>query len=410
MRMTRTMSPSVSRSPHFAGRLGARFREAVVERVAEELLGAVEAPRLQQLLGADHAKRVEQLGPDDVLAALAAIERQVRDPRMIAARGPRNERRILIVGVGAGVEHACGRLQALEHLREAGGAHVVDGPDLPASPGETAAAGNKGAVSGGRAGGGGAGPGPVGAGAGVGRVGVVLPGFPSFSSPGRVVGAAHDFDEAVRANPLRERGAHFVGGQVEIALRHVHGFVERQPDLRAGEQHAGNRILARLLQRHLPQQQRLCLVQLRGRDVLGLHGAQVARDQVARLRHVRRIAIRTSPRRRCASCPRRGCRRRCRRARHLAQVVIQARRVEAAAEHVVAKLQRVVVGIEPRQADFLRQRDRRLDGAPDPAPRNRPDGSAARAEASDRGWTPPPPIRRKTSERWPAPPLDPRRR
>jgi hypothetical protein len=49
---------------------------------------------------------------------------------MVTARRPRNERRVLIVGVSAGVEHACRRLQALEHLREPRGAHVVYGTNL----------------------------------------------------------------------------------------------------------------------------------------------------------------------------------------------------------------------------------------------------------------------------------------
>ena len=43
--------------------------------------------------------------------------------------------------------------------------------------------------------------------------------------------------------------------------------------------------------------------------------------------------------------------------------MVEARRVKAAPEHVVADLQRIVVGIEPCDADFLRQRDRRLHRA-----------------------------------------------
>ena len=113
-------------------RFRARLREAVVEGVAEELLRAVEPPRLQQLLGADDAERVEQLGPDDVLSALAAVERDVGDARVIAARRARNERRILVVWMRARVEHAGRRLQALLDLREARRAHVVDRTHLSA--------------------------------------------------------------------------------------------------------------------------------------------------------------------------------------------------------------------------------------------------------------------------------------
>ena len=128
--MTRThVAERVALAPLHRG-FRARLREAVVERAAEELFAAVEAPRLQQLLGADDAERVEELGADDVLPALAAIQRDVRDARVIAARRPRDERRILIVGVGAGVKHAGRRLQALQDLRQAGRAHVVHGTYL----------------------------------------------------------------------------------------------------------------------------------------------------------------------------------------------------------------------------------------------------------------------------------------
>ena len=111
-------------------RLGARLREAVVERPREELLAAVEPPRLQQLLGADHAEGVEELGADDVLPALAAVERQVGHARVVAARHAGDEARVLVVGMRAGVEHAGRGLQPLEQLHQAGRPHVVDRPHL----------------------------------------------------------------------------------------------------------------------------------------------------------------------------------------------------------------------------------------------------------------------------------------
>ena len=88
------------------------------------------AARLQQLLGADDTERFEQLGADDVLAALTAIEREIRDARVVGARQRRNQRRILVVGVGAGVKGAGGGLEPAEQEREPGGAAVVDGTDL----------------------------------------------------------------------------------------------------------------------------------------------------------------------------------------------------------------------------------------------------------------------------------------
>ena len=111
-------------------RLGARFGKPVVERVAEELCSAIETPCLEQFLRANHAERIEQLRPDDVLSAFAAVQRHVRDARVIPARRSRNERRILVIGMRPRVKHARRRLQALQELCEAGGARVVDRADL----------------------------------------------------------------------------------------------------------------------------------------------------------------------------------------------------------------------------------------------------------------------------------------
>jgi hypothetical protein len=85
-------------------------------------------------------------------------------------------------------------------------------------------------------------------------------------------------------------GAHLVGREIEEALRHVPGLVERETDLRARQEQAGNGVFARFLQSHLPEQQRLRLVEFGGRHVLGLHGAQVARDEIASLGDIQRIA------------------------------------------------------------------------------------------------------------------------
>jgi hypothetical protein len=113
-------------------RLVARFGEPVVERPREELLAAVEPPRLQQLLGADDSEGVEELGADDVLPALAAVQRQVGHARVVAARHAGDEARVFIVGMRAGVEHAGRGLQALEELHQAGRSDVIDRPDLGA--------------------------------------------------------------------------------------------------------------------------------------------------------------------------------------------------------------------------------------------------------------------------------------
>ena len=124
------MSPRTTASFHFAGGLVHRLGEAEVVGAGEELVAAVERARLQQLLGADHAERVEQLGADDVLAALAAVERQVGDARVVAAGEAGDERGVLVVGMRRRVHRAGGRPQPFEGLHEAGDAAAVDGTDL----------------------------------------------------------------------------------------------------------------------------------------------------------------------------------------------------------------------------------------------------------------------------------------
>ena len=75
-------------------------------------------------------RRVEQFRPDDVLAALTAVERKIRNARMVAPSGSRQKRRIFIVGVGAGMQHARRGLEALQQLHETRRARVVDRADL----------------------------------------------------------------------------------------------------------------------------------------------------------------------------------------------------------------------------------------------------------------------------------------
>ena len=46
---------------------GERLRKAIVKRPPEELLAAVEAPRLQQLFSPNDAEGIEKFGADEVL-------------------------------------------------------------------------------------------------------------------------------------------------------------------------------------------------------------------------------------------------------------------------------------------------------------------------------------------------------
>ncbi len=111
-------------------RFGHRLREAEVVGSREQLAGAVERAGLQQFLRTDDAERVEQIRADDVLAALAARQRQISDPRVIVTRQRRDERRILVVGMGSRLDDARRGLQGLELLHQPGGAHAVDGLHL----------------------------------------------------------------------------------------------------------------------------------------------------------------------------------------------------------------------------------------------------------------------------------------
>ena len=97
---------------------GARLRETKIERAREELIAAIEPARLQQLFGADDAQRIEQLWPDQILPALAAIEREIADARAVAACEPRDQSGVFVVRVRARVQHTRRRLQAAQHEAE----------------------------------------------------------------------------------------------------------------------------------------------------------------------------------------------------------------------------------------------------------------------------------------------------
>ena len=73
----------------FAERLVERLREAEVERAREVLTAAIDAARREQLFGADHAEHFAELVADQVLAAVAARERQIRGLDVAALREDR---------------------------------------------------------------------------------------------------------------------------------------------------------------------------------------------------------------------------------------------------------------------------------------------------------------------------------
>ena len=82
------------------------LRESEVERAREELLGAVDAPCRQQLLGANHTQRFAELVADQILPAVAAREGEIRRLDVSSAGEPRDEKRVLVVGMRTDHQHA----------------------------------------------------------------------------------------------------------------------------------------------------------------------------------------------------------------------------------------------------------------------------------------------------------------
>ena len=74
----------------------------------EELAGAIDPPRGQQLFGAQHAEAVAELGADEVLPALAPIEREIGGVRAFAPRQEGDQLRVLVVRVRADDQDALG--------------------------------------------------------------------------------------------------------------------------------------------------------------------------------------------------------------------------------------------------------------------------------------------------------------
>ena len=82
-------------------RLLERTREAEVVGAREVLAGAVQPPRRRELLRAHETEPDAEVGADEVLAALAARQREVRGFAAEAPGHVRQELGVLVVGVRA---------------------------------------------------------------------------------------------------------------------------------------------------------------------------------------------------------------------------------------------------------------------------------------------------------------------
>ncbi len=89
--------------------LKALFRalgESEVVGASEILVRAIESPRREQLLGADDAERLSEIVADEILAAVAARQREIRHVGVFTLREPGDEPRVLVVRVRSDHENA----------------------------------------------------------------------------------------------------------------------------------------------------------------------------------------------------------------------------------------------------------------------------------------------------------------
>ena len=117
-RKRRTIRTASSRSTDFgqcSQRLVERSREAEVEGPREVLPAAVEPPRRAELLRADEAEADAEVVADEVLAALAAREREVRGLAAHALSDESEQLRVLVVGMRADDEQAPVRSEPPQH-------------------------------------------------------------------------------------------------------------------------------------------------------------------------------------------------------------------------------------------------------------------------------------------------------
>src|SRR6185436_14221591 len=98
--------------------LFARLAEAEVEGAGEELYRAIHPSRGEQLIGANDAEQLIQLGAQQVLAAVAPCERQVRGARLTSLREVSQQSAVFVVRVGAGMKHAGDNSQSPDRLAE----------------------------------------------------------------------------------------------------------------------------------------------------------------------------------------------------------------------------------------------------------------------------------------------------
>ena len=107
------------------------LRKPEVFRAGEVLSSSIQTPRSKQFLGAGHAQLFTELGPKQVLAAIAARERQIGRPVSTTARQIGDDPRIFVIRMRCDVQHAAHSGKAAHLLQNIGGGRILIGATEP---------------------------------------------------------------------------------------------------------------------------------------------------------------------------------------------------------------------------------------------------------------------------------------
>ena len=109
-----------------------------VFRAREILPPPIQAPGHEQLLGAGHTQLLAELGTEQILAAVAAREREIGRTVSTTARQVGDGLRVLIVRMRRDVEHAAQRGEAAQLLADGGTGREIGGVAHPGAAGQHA--------------------------------------------------------------------------------------------------------------------------------------------------------------------------------------------------------------------------------------------------------------------------------
>ena len=116
------------------------LRKPEVFRAREVLPSPIQTPRGEQFLGASYAQLLAELGTEQVLAAVAARERQIGHPVSTTARQVGDDPRVLVVRMRRDVQHAAHRGEAAQLLQDVGVDRELGGSTEPGAAGQQACA------------------------------------------------------------------------------------------------------------------------------------------------------------------------------------------------------------------------------------------------------------------------------